>query len=102
MSKRPLPQYEILGKDPAPKNLADWQGLRVRAGGGQGDAMEVLGASKQTLPAVETATAFQRGALDAASFPYTYAHVVLVTGGWYKPAQWNGDQVDCGGNIPTH
>ncbi|MGJ8586475.1 MAG: hypothetical protein ACSHXD_20485, partial [Marinosulfonomonas sp.] len=31
--------------------------------------------SKQTLPAVETATAFQRGALDAASFPYTYAHV---------------------------
>ena len=50
-------------------------GLRVRAGGGLGTAMEKLGAVKQTLPAGETSTAFQRGALDAAAFPYTYAHV---------------------------
>ncbi|MEO1308815.1 MAG: TRAP transporter substrate-binding protein DctP [Pseudomonadota bacterium] len=70
-----LPQYEILGKGAAPTNLEDWSGLRVRAGGGLGDAMEVLGAVKQTLPAGETSTAFQRGALDAAAFPYTYAHV---------------------------
>lgn len=70
-----LPQYEILGKGDAPTELADWTGLRVRAGGGLGDAMEALGATKQTLPAGETSTAFQRGALDAAAFPYTYAHV---------------------------
>lgn len=80
-----LPQYEILGKGPAPLKLADWSGLRVRAGGGLGDAMEVLGASKQTLPAGETATAFQRGALDAASFPYTYAHVSF---GIADEAEW--------------
>lgn len=70
-----LPQYEILGKGDAPTDLSDWEGLRVRAGGGLGDAMEALGATKQTLPAGETSTAFQRGALDAAAFPYTYAHV---------------------------
>jgi TRAP-type mannitol/chloroaromatic compound transport system substrate-binding protein len=70
-----LPQYEILGKGPAPKTLEGWNGLRVRAGGGLGSAMEKLGAVKQTLPAGETSTAFQRGALDAAAFPYTYAHV---------------------------
>lgn len=70
-----LPQYEILGKGKAPVELSDWAGLRVRAGGGLGDAMEALGATKQTLPAGETSTAFQRGALDAAAFPYTYAHV---------------------------
>jgi len=70
-----LPQYEILGKGTPPENLEDWSGLRVRAGGGLGDAMEKLGAVKQTLPAGETSTAFQRGALDAAAFPYTYAHV---------------------------
>ncbi len=70
-----LPQYEILGKGDAPVNLEDWSGLRVRAGGGLGSAMEKLGAVKQTLPAGETSTAFQRGALDAAAFPYTYAHV---------------------------
>ena len=70
-----LPQYEILGKGTPPVDLADWSGMRVRAGGGLGSAMEVLGAVKQTLPAGETSTAFQRGALDAAAFPYTYAHV---------------------------
>jgi len=70
-----LPQYEILGKGTAPDGLDGWSGLRVRAGGGLGTAMEKLGAVKQTLPAGETSTAFQRGALDAAAFPYTYAHV---------------------------
>lgn len=70
-----LPQYEILGKGNPPLKLEDWAGLRVRAGGGLGDAMEKLGAVKQTLPAGETSTAFQRGALDAAAFPFTYAHV---------------------------
>lgn len=70
-----LPQYEILGNGTPPLELSDWAGKRVRAGGGLGDAMEKLGATKQTLPAGETSTAMQRGALDAAAFPYTYAHV---------------------------
>lgn len=70
-----LPQYEILGKGDAPLTLDDWSGMRVRAGGGLGSAMEKLGAVKQTLPAGETSTAFQRGAVDAAAFPFTYAHV---------------------------
>ena len=80
-----LPQYEILGKGDAPTELSGWEGLRVRAGGGLGDAMEALGASKQTLPAGETSTAFQRGALDAAAFPYTYAHVSF---GIADEAEW--------------
>lgn len=70
-----LPQYEVLGKGTPPTTLDGWKGMRVRAGGGLGSAMEKLGAVKQTLPAGETSTAFQRGALDAAAFPYTYAHV---------------------------
>ncbi len=72
-----LPQYEILGKVPVPTTLEGWSGMRVRAGGGLGTAMEKLGAVKQTLPAGETSTAFQRGALDAAAFPFTYAHVAF-------------------------
>ena len=43
------------------------------------------GAVKQTLPAGETSTAFQRGALDAAAFPYTYAHVAFKIN---KNADW--------------
>ncbi|MEP3046453.1 MAG: TRAP transporter substrate-binding protein DctP [Roseibium sp.] len=72
-----LPQYEILGKGEAPRKLEDWSGMRVRAGGGLGSAMEKLGATRQTLPAGETSIAFQRGAVDAAAFPFTYAHVAF-------------------------
>lgn len=72
-----LPQYEILGNGDAPTSLEAWDGKRVRAGGGLGTAMEKLGAVKTTLPAGETSTAMQRGALDAAAFPYTYAHVAF-------------------------
>ena len=72
-----LPQYEILGNGDAPTSLEAWDGKRVRAGGGLGTAMEKLGAVKTTLPAGKTSTAMQRGALDAAAFPYTYAHVAF-------------------------
>ncbi|MFK7945421.1 MAG: TRAP transporter substrate-binding protein DctP [Paracoccaceae bacterium] len=69
-----LPQYEFLGTGKAPKTLADWNGMRVRAGGGVGQAFETLGATRQTVPAAETYTLMQRGGVDAVSFPYTYAH----------------------------
>ncbi|MEH6655901.1 TRAP transporter substrate-binding protein DctP [Loktanella salsilacus] len=72
-----LPQYEIMGKGPAPTEIDGWAGLRVRAGGGLGDAMEKLGAINQTLSASETLTAFQNGTVDAAAFPMTYAHVAF-------------------------
>ncbi len=69
-----LPQYEFLGTGEPPKTLADWNGLKVRAGGGIGQAMERLGATRQTVPAAETYTLMQRGGVDAVSFPFSYAH----------------------------
>ena len=69
-----LPQYEFLGKGKPPKSIEDWKGMRVRAGGGVGQAMEILGATRQTVPASETYTLMQRGAVDAVSFPFSYAH----------------------------
>ncbi|MBE0613293.1 MAG: TRAP transporter substrate-binding protein DctP [Burkholderiales bacterium] len=70
-----LPQYEFLGRGKPPHKLTDWKGLRVRAGGGLGDAMVVLGAIKTTTTATETYTSMQRGTMDAVSLPYTYAQV---------------------------
>lgn len=70
-----LPQYEFMGKGAPPTSLAAWKGKRVRAGGGIGDAMEVIGAIKTTTTATEVYTAMERGTMDAASFPFTYAHV---------------------------
>ncbi len=72
-----LPQYEFLGKGKLPKTLADWKGQSVRALGGLGDAMEKLGARKNTVTATEVYQAIDRGAVNAVSFPYTYAHVAF-------------------------
>ena len=70
-----LPQYEFLGKGPAPTSLDGFKGMSVRALGGLGDAMEKLGARKNTVTATEVYTAIDRGTVSAVSFPFTYAHV---------------------------
>ncbi|MCW9035285.1 MAG: TRAP transporter substrate-binding protein DctP [Alphaproteobacteria bacterium] len=70
-----LPQYELLGKGKAPTELADWKGMTVRAGGGLGKAMKVLGATPTSSSATEVYTGVQQGTMNAAAFPFTYAHV---------------------------
>jgi TRAP-type C4-dicarboxylate transport system substrate-binding protein len=81
-----LPQYEFLGKGKPPLTLEDWKGLRVRAGGGVGDAMRVLGAVLTTVSATETFTSLERGTMDAVSLPYTYAQAsyqLHTIAAWY-------------------
>ncbi len=81
-----LPQYEFIGKGKAPKTLADFKGMRVRAIGGIGDAMRNLGAVPTSVPATEVYTSLERGAVDAVSFPSTYAHAaykVHEIGSWF-------------------
>ena len=81
-----LPQYEFMGKGKPPKALDDWKGLRVRAPGAVGDAFKILGAHISTVPAVELYTALDRGTVDAASFPFTYAHAAYqlhTISNWY-------------------
>jgi TRAP-type C4-dicarboxylate transport system substrate-binding protein len=69
-----LPPFEFLGKGAPPKTLEGWKNLRVRAGGGIGDAMVKLGAVLSTTLPSEAYTAIERGTVDAVSFPY-FAHV---------------------------
>lgn len=69
-----LPQYEFMGVGNPPKKLEDWKGKRVRALGGLGEAMRALGATPTTVPASEVYTSLDRGTVDAASFPFSYAH----------------------------
>jgi TRAP-type C4-dicarboxylate transport system substrate-binding protein len=69
-----LPQSEFMGKGKPPKTLDDWKGLRLRAGGGLGDAMRLLGAVPSTVPATDVYTAMERGTIDGAAFPHSYAH----------------------------
>ena len=70
-----LPQYEFLGRGEAPRTLDDWKGLTVRAGGGLGRAMKVLGSTPTSSTATEVYTGVQQGTMDAVSFPFSYGHV---------------------------
>ena len=67
-----LPLYEYMGKGEPPKSVADFNGKRLRALGGMGEAARLIGATPSTMPASETYTALQRGTVDAIGFPYSY------------------------------
>ena len=69
-----LPLYEFMGVGDAPRELEDWQGMRVRALGGMGEAMATIGAVPTTMPAPEVYQSLERGVVQAASFPYSYSH----------------------------
>src|SRR3546814_8614579 len=49
----PTPQYELMGSGTPPRTLDAWKGRRVRALGGVGDAMRLLGAVPTSVPAPE-------------------------------------------------
>ena len=70
-----LPQYEILGRGKPPLDLDGWRGLTIRAGGGMGQAFQLLGATPTSSTATEVYTGVQQGTMDAASFPFTYGHI---------------------------
>lgn len=92
-----LPQYEFTGVGTPPLAISDWKGKRVRALGGIGKAMKKLGAVPTTVTASETYTALERGTVEAASFPFTYAHVsykLTDVGKWYT-ANLSPGAVNC-------
>ncbi len=70
-----LPQYEFMGIGKPPVSVEDWKGMRVRALGGLGDAMKMLGGVPTSVSAPEVYTALERGVFQAASFPFTYSFV---------------------------
>ena len=80
-----LPLYEVVGKGDPPKSLEAWKGMRIRALGQQGKAMEKLGAVPTSVPAPDVYTSMDRGLLDAVGFAY-YAHESYRTyelGNWF-------------------
>lgn len=77
LSSSQLPQYEFMGKGKVPEKLEDWDGMTVRALGGLADAMRALGASNSTMTATEVYQAIDRGAVQAVSFPFSYAHAAF-------------------------
>lgn len=70
-----LPMYEVMGRGKPPRTIGDWKALNVRAGGGIGEVLAKIGATPTSTTATEVYTGVQQGTMDAAAFPFTYAHV---------------------------
>ncbi|WP_150524714.1 C4-dicarboxylate TRAP transporter substrate-binding protein [Roseibium sediminis] len=74
----PMPQYNFAGKGDVPTTIADFNGMRVRALGGLGKAMEAVGAVPTSVTASETYQAIDSGTVRAASFA-PHAHLSFKT-----------------------
>lgn len=88
-----LPTNEFVGRGKAPKKVEDFKGMRVRALAGMGEAMRKLGAVPTTVDATEVYTALERGTVDAAAFPTTYAHQSYRT---YEVGKWYTENMNLG------
>ncbi|PHP68832.1 C4-dicarboxylate ABC transporter substrate-binding protein [Zhengella mangrovi] len=74
----PLPQYNLAGVGKPPKTLEDFNGLRVRATGGIGNAFEKIGAVPTSVTSSEAYNALESGVVDAVAFA-PHAHMSFRT-----------------------
>lgn len=70
----PLPQYNIAGAGEPRNSLAKFEGMRVRATGGIGQALKLVGASPTSVPANEVYSAMQSGIVETVAFAQ-HAHL---------------------------
>jgi TRAP-type C4-dicarboxylate transport system substrate-binding protein len=74
----PMPQYNLAGTGDAPKTLADFDGMRVRATGGIGQAFQKVGAVPTSVTASEAYNALESGVVDSVAFA-PHAHLAFRT-----------------------
>lgn len=74
----PMPQYNIAGVGDAPRTLADFEGMRVRATGGVGKAMKAVGGVPTSMTASEVYNALESGVVSGVAFA-PHAHMAFRT-----------------------
>ncbi|QIE54704.1 C4-dicarboxylate ABC transporter substrate-binding protein [Pikeienuella piscinae] len=74
----PMPQYNIVGTGEPRRTLADFEGMRVRATGGLGEAFAAVGAVPTSMTASEVYSAMESGVIDTAAFAQ-HAHLSFRT-----------------------
>jgi TRAP-type C4-dicarboxylate transport system substrate-binding protein len=92
-----LPPFELVGRGDPPENLGYWQGRAIRAGGGVGRAMSVLGAIPVNATLPEIADGLRDGAIQVAALPQRYAlgnEAIRHVAKWYTSNLAAGS-VDC-------
>ena len=90
-----VPPYELMGKGKPPTNImTDWEGRRLRALGGMGDAMKRVGATPTSMPSPEVYTSLERGLVDGVAFPNTYAFSAFRL---HEISDWRTTNMSLGG-----
>jgi len=94
----PLPQYNLVSKTKAVRDLSDFKGVRVRGPGGIMGVLGKLGAVKTGVPFSEVRQSMDSGVIDAATFA-PHAHLATKT---YKVGQWYSTNLNLGSaNCPV-
>lgn len=82
----PLPQYNIAGVGEPPRTLGDFQGLTVRATGGIGEALTLVGAVPTSVTSEEARQALDSGIVKSIAFA-PHAHMsfgVAEVANWWS------------------
>jgi len=74
----PMPQYNIVGTGDPRSTLADFEGMRVRATGGLGQAFAAVGSVPTSVTATEAYQAMESGVVDTVAFAQ-HAHLSYGT-----------------------
>lgn len=92
----PMPQYNIVGTGDPRDELAEFEGMRVRATGGIGKAFESVGSVPTSVTATEAFQAMESGVVDTVAFAQ-HAHLAYGTineADWWT-ANLNPGTVNC-------
>ena len=92
----PLPQYNIVGKGDAPRTLADYEGMTVRATGGVGRAMGAVGAVPTSMSATEVRQAMDSGVVKTVAFaPHAHMSYGTIENATWWTTNLNPGTVNC-------
>ncbi|WP_298971066.1 C4-dicarboxylate TRAP transporter substrate-binding protein [uncultured Roseobacter sp.] len=92
----PMPQYNLVGTGDPRDELAEFDGMRVRATGGLGQAFEAVGGVPTSVTATEAYQAMEGGVVDTVAFAQ-HAHLSFGTinqADWWT-ANLNPGTVNC-------
>ncbi|MEM7546616.1 MAG: C4-dicarboxylate TRAP transporter substrate-binding protein [Pseudomonadota bacterium] len=92
----PMPQYNIVGTGEPRDELSEFDGMRVRATGGLGQAFSAVGGVPTSVTATEAYTAMESGVVDTVAFAQ-HAHLSFRTidiATWWT-ANLNPGTVNC-------
>jgi len=92
----PMPQYNIVGTGEPRDTLAKFEGMRVRATGGIGQAFKAAGGVPTSVTATESYNAMESGVVDTVAFAqhahFAYRTIDIAT--WWT-ANLNPGTVNC-------